>query len=69
MHPFNITAYINFCVRSFLWKGERTMNNIQVIKSNECEKKGKEMGYKVIEINLSFQAENLYAVCTPIKTK
>ena len=50
-------------------KGERTMNNIQVIKSSECEKKGKEMGYKVIEINLTFPGENLYAVCTPIKMK
>jgi hypothetical protein len=45
------------------------MNNIQVIKSSESEKKGKEMGYKVIEMNLSFPAENLYAVCTPIKVK
>ncbi|WP_281270281.1 hypothetical protein [Oceanobacillus arenosus] len=40
------------------------MNNIQIITVNNDSVID---GYKVIEANISDSAENLYAVCTPVK--
>lgn len=45
--------------------GRKVMHNNQIIAVNyDSVVDG---GYKVIEVNITDSAENLYAVCTPIK--
>ncbi|WP_278309204.1 hypothetical protein [Oceanobacillus zhaokaii] len=41
------------------------MSNNQIFKINYDSVVDE--GYKVIEVNISESAENLYAVCTPVK--
>lgn len=45
------------------------MNTNQLISSRKIEIKKVEIGYKVIEVNVSDPAENSFAVVTPIKIK
>lgn len=43
------------------------MKNIQLETSRKNECKDGENGYKIIKLNVSDPAENLFAVVTPIK--
>lgn len=43
------------------------MNDIQLLTTKQSECKDGDNGYKIIEINLSDPAENLFAVVTPVK--
>lgn len=40
---------------------------IEKISINNQDYKIGENGYKVTEVNVSYSAESLYAVCTPVK--
>jgi len=42
-----------------------TFDKIMTIRNQDY--KNGENGFKIIEVNVSYPAESLYAVCTPIK--